>query len=83
MSDDVTIDIDFDENTMIIVPDNGRSYVYSLDEISNDLVDHLISGNSNYTVYSQGERYTEDQLTKDEILSAIREEELTTTIRSR
>lgn len=82
MSDDVTIDIDFDENTMIIIPNNGRSYVYSLDEISNDLVDRLVSGNSNYTVYSQGERYTEDQLTKEEILSAIREEELQT-IKSR
>lgn len=76
MSDDVTLDIDFDENTMIIIPSSGKTYVYSIDEISNDLVDRLISGNSNYTVYSQGERYTEDQLTKDEVLSAIREEEL-------
>jgi hypothetical protein len=83
MSDDVTIDIDFDDQTMIIIPSSGKSYVYSLDEISNDLVDRLITGNTNYTVYSQGERYTEDQLSREEILNAIHEEEITTTIRSR
>ena len=76
MSDDVSIDIDFDENTMIIVPSSGRSYTYSLDEIPNDLVDRLIQGNTDYTVYSQGKRYTEDELSREEILSAVHEEEI-------
>jgi len=81
MSDDVSIDIDFDENTMIIVPSNGRTYTYSLDEVDNNIVDHLIRGNSDYTVYSQGQRYTEDELSREEILDAIQVEEIPIEIR--
>ena len=76
MANDVSINIDFDEDTMIIVPDSGKAYWYSLDEVTNDVVDRLIAGDADYTVYSQGKRYTEDELSREEILDAIREEEL-------
>lgn len=74
MSNDITIEIDLDDETMVIIPDSGQAYTYDIYEVDNDIIDRLISGGADYTVYSQEETYTEDELDRDELASAVRGE---------
>ncbi len=61
MSKDVYMEIDWDDRTVIIVPEAGGIYQYSLDEVDNDVIDRIIEGGAEYTVYSQGESYTKEE----------------------
>lgn len=74
MSHDISIEIDLDDETMIIIPDSGKVYTYNIYEVDNDIVDRLISGGADYTVYSQAEVFTEDELDRDQLAAAVRGE---------
>lgn len=60
MSQDVYMEIDWDEQSVTIVPGEGGIYDYSFDEVPNDVIDRLMAG-SEYTVYTQGERLTKEE----------------------
>ena len=74
MSHDITIELDLDDETMIIIPDSGKVYTYNIYEVDNDIIDRLISGGADYTVYSQTEVFTEDELDRDQLAAAVRGE---------
>ena len=60
MSEDVTIEIDWDDQTITIVPAEGGVYQYPISEVPDDVVDRLLAG-SEYTVYTQGERLSKSE----------------------
>jgi len=60
-SEKVIIEIDIDDNTITIVPQEGGIYIYQKDEVENDVVDRLLA-HADFTVYSQGEHYTVEEM---------------------
>ncbi len=60
MADDVEIEIILEEDGFfggdsVIITNESGVYTYSLDEVDNDVIDNLILGDAEYTVYSQEE----------------------------
>ena len=60
MSQDVYMEIDWDNQRVTIVPAEGGVYDYSFDEVPDDVIDRLLSG-SDYVVYTQGEMLTKEE----------------------
>lgn len=62
MSEGVDVEIIIEGGEEIIkLQKNGKEYTYVSNEISNDVVDRLISGGSEYTVYSQEEILSKEE----------------------
>lgn len=61
-SEQVVLEIDFDNNTVIVYPQSGGVYQYSLDDPGIvGMIERLEGSGAQYTVYSQTESYTESE----------------------